>query len=187
MPEMWRKQMNLRELNYELELPEEYIKPFERKVLESGLCDFAVPMSFYRHNGKQKIRYECSGYVAFSEANLTDTSTIFEIIEKTLLALKKSGEYLIDPCKVPLTKDTVYVHYRNKDVRIAYVPGNKNGYRGQQNLLDFFLEVEERIPATGKSYVQKLRQEVTVNNRSLPDLITIVGEIRREMFLCEVH
>lgn len=179
--------MNLRESNYELELPEECVKPFERKVFESGLCDFAVPMSFFRHNGKQKIRYECSGYVAFSELNLSDTSNAFEIIEKTLLALKKSGEYLIDPCKVPLTQDTVYVHHRHKDVRIAYVPGKLKENHGQQNLLDFFLMVEGRIPASGKSYIHKLQMEVTVNNRSLPDLITIVGEMRRELFLCEVH
>lgn len=179
--------MNLRELNYEVELPEEAIKPFERKVLESGLCDFAVPMSFFRHNGMQKIRYECSGYVAFSETNLSDTSNVFEIIEKTLLALKKSGEYLIDPGKILLNQDTIYVHYRNKDVRIAYVPGLFRGNRGQQNLLEFFLIVEERIPASGRGYIQKLKEEVILNNRSLTDLVTIVGEIRREIYLADVH
>jgi hypothetical protein len=179
--------MNLRELNYEVELPEEAIKPFEKKVLESGLCDFAVPMSFYRQNGMQKIRYECSGYVALSEANLSDTSNVFEIIEKTLLALKKSGEYLIDPGKILLNQDTIYVHHKHKDVRIAYVPGIYKGIRGHQNLLEFFLIVEERIPASGKGYIQKLKEEVIINNRSLTDLITIIGEIRREIYLCDVH
>jgi len=179
--------MNLRDLNYEVELPEESIKPFERKVLESGLCDFAVPMSFFRQNGMQKIRYECSGYVAFSEVNLSDTSNVFEIIEKTLLALKKSGEYLIDPGKILLNQDTIYVHHSHKDVRIAYVPGLYQGNRGQQNLLEFFLIVEERIPVSGKGYIQKLKEEVIFNNRSLPDLVTIVGEIRREIYLCDVH
>lgn len=179
--------MNLRDLNYEVELPEESIKPFERKVLESGLCDFAVPMSFYRHNGMQKIRYECSGYVAFSEVNLSDTSTVFEIIEKTLLALKKSGEYLIDPNKILLNQDTVYVHHKHTDVRIAYVPGVCQGNRGQQNLLDFFLLVDEQMPVSGKRYMQKLKEEVIINNRSLMDLVTIVGEMRREIYLCNIH
>jgi len=179
--------MNLRDLNYEVELPEASIKPFERKVLESGLCDFAVPMSFYRHNGMQKIRYECSGYIAFSETNLSNTSDIFEIIEQTLLALKKSSEYLIDPRKILLNQDTVYVHHRHKDVRIAYVPGLYHGNRGQHNLLDFFQIIEELIPVGGIGYIQKLKEEVTLNNRSLSDLVTIVGEIRREIFLCDVH
>lgn len=179
--------MNLREMNYEVELPEESIKPFERKVLESGLCDFAVPMSFYRQNGMQKIRYECSGYVAFSEVILNDISNVFEIIEKTLLALKKSGEYLIDPGKVLLNQDTIYVHHKHKDVRIAYVPGLNIGNRGQQNLLEFLLIVEERIPASGKGYIKRLEEEVITYNRSIPDLLTIVGEIRREIYLCDVH
>ena len=179
--------MNLRELNYEVELPEESIKPFERKVLESGLCDFALPMTFYRHNGMQKIRYECSGYVAFSEANLSDTSNVFEIIEKTLIALKKSGEYLIDTGKILLNQDTIYVHHKHNDVRIAYVPGLDIGNRGQQNLLEFFSIVEERVPSSGKGYLKRLKEELIINNRSLPDLITIVGEIRREIYLCDVH
>ncbi len=179
--------MNLRDLNYEVELPEESIKPFERKVLESGLCDFAIPMSFYRHHGMQKIRYECSGYVAFSEVNLSDTSHVFEIIEKTLLALKKSGEYLIDPGKILLNQDTIYVHHRHKDVRIAYVPGLLKGNRGQQNVFEFFLIAEERIPTSGKEYIQKLKEEVIINNRSLTDLITIIGEIRREIYLRDLH
>lgn len=179
--------MNLRDMNYEVELPEESIKPFERKVLESGLCDFAVPMSFYRHNGVQKIRYECSGYVAFSEVNLSDTSDVFAIIEKTLLALKKSGEYLIDPGKILLNQDTIYVHHKHNDVRIAYVPGlyNKNG--GLKNLLEFLVIVEERMPISGKGYIQKLQEEIIKNNRSLPDLLTIVGEVRREIFICDIH
>lgn len=179
--------MNLRDLNYEVELPEEAIRPFERKVLESGLCDFAVPMSFFRHNGMQKIRYECSGYVAFSEVNLSDIGNVFEIIEKTLLALKKSGEYLIDPGKILLNQDTIYVHHRHKDVRIAYVPGLREASHSQQNLIEFLSIVEERIPASGKGYIKKLKNEVTINNRSLPDLVTIVGEIRREIFLYDVH
>lgn len=179
--------MNLRDLNYEVELPEESVKPFERKVLESGLCDFAVPMSFYRHNGMQKIRYECSGYVAFSEANLSDTSNVFEIIEKTLLALKKSGEYLINPGKILLNQDTIYVHHKHKDVRIAYVPGIYQGNKGQQNIFEFFLIVEDRIPESGKRYMQRLKEEVITNNRSLADLVTIVGEIRREIYLCDIH
>jgi hypothetical protein len=177
--------MNLRDLNYELELPEEMVKPFEKKVLESGLCDFAVPMSFFCHSGKQKIRYECSGYVALSEVDLTEIATAFEIIEKTLLALKKSGEYLIDPSKVLLNQDTVYVHHSHLDVRIAYVPGICEGSPGRRNLMDFFRIMEKRIPLSGNSYLKKLMEETTVNNRSLQDLINIVGEMRREIFLQE--
>jgi hypothetical protein len=172
--------MNLRDLNYELELPEDTVKPFERKVLESGLCDFAVPMTFFRHKGKQKIRYECSGYVALSEMDLKDASIVLEIIENTLLALRKSGEFLIEPGKIRLTPDTVYVHHKRQDVRIAYVPGLKEVNRLQQHLLEFILLVEERVTKTGKGYTGQLKEEIIRYNRSIPDLIAIVGEMRRK-------
>lgn len=175
--------MNLRDLNYELELPEESVKPFERKVLESGLCDFAVPMTFFRHKGKQKIRYECSGYVALSEMDLTDIADVFEVIENTLLALKKSGEFLMEPGKIRLTPDTVYVHNKYRDVRIAYVPGSIETNRLQQHLFEFILLVEERISKPGKGYTFALKEEIIRNNRNIPDLIAIVGEMRREINL----
>lgn len=173
--------MNLRDVNYELVLPAETVKPFERKVLESGLCDFAVPMTFFRHDGKQKIRYECSGYVALSEMDLSDTSVVLEIIEKTLLALKKSGEFLIEPGKIRLTPDTIYVHNKYKDVRIAYMPGMTEVNRLQQHLLEFILLVEERVARTGKGYTSQLKVEIIRNNRSIADLIAIVGEMRRKI------
>lgn len=173
--------MNLRDLNYELELPEETVKPFERKVLESGLCDFAVPMTFYREKGKQKIRYECSGYVALSEMDLTDIVNVFEMIENTLLALRKSGEFLMEPGKLRLTPDTVYVHHKYKDVRIAYLPGVMEANQLQQHLYEFILLVEERISKPGKVYTGALKEEIIRNNRSIADLIAIVGEMRREI------
>jgi hypothetical protein len=175
--------MNLRDLNYELELADEKVRPFERKVLESGLCDFAVPMTFFRQKGKQKIRYDCSGYIALSELDFIDTENIFDIIEKTLLALRKSGEFLIEPGTIRLTLETVYVHHKHKDVRIAYMPGLHEVNRLQHHLLEFILLVEERMPKSGKEYTGQLKEEIVRNNRSITDLITIVGEIRREIQL----
>lgn len=178
--------MNLRDMNYEYELPEDAIRPFERKVLESGLCDFAVPMSFFRYQGKQIIRYECSGYIALSDMNLDGLKEIFEVIEKTLLALKRSGEFLMNPGKISLNKDTVYVHYKHKDVRLAYMPGDLEQNGNSRNLIGFLHDLKRQAPESGIGYFDRLENELIVKNRSLSDMITVVGEIRREIYLCDV-
>jgi len=179
--------MNLREMNYEIELNEEWVKPYERKVLESGLCDFAVPMSFYRSKGKEKIRYECSGYVALSDVKMSTLSEVFELLEKTLLALKKSGEFLINPEKILLTQDTVYFHHQHHDVRIAYMPGMWEQSYGNQNVMNFLGLLQQMVSNPDTKYFQNLQYELEQNNRSLSDMIVLVGEIRREIFLCNIQ
>jgi len=179
--------MNLRDMNYEYELPEEAIRPFERKVLESGLCDFAVPMSFFRYQGKQIIKYECSGYIALSDMRLNELKDIFEVLEQTMLALKKSGEFLMNPDKITLNGDTVYVHYKHKDVRLAYIPGALDNNEKCRNLIEFFQVLKEQTPESGMEYFDRLEKELTQNNRSLSDLITVIGEIRREIYLCDIQ
>ncbi len=74
--------MNLRELNYEVELPEASIKPFERKVLESGLCDFAVPMSFTDTMGCKKFAMNAVVILRFRKR-------IYQIHRMFLRLLKK--------------------------------------------------------------------------------------------------
>ena len=46
------------------------IAPFEEKVLASGLCDFALDMTFSRFRGSTRASYDCTGYVAVRELDL---------------------------------------------------------------------------------------------------------------------
>lgn len=52
--------MNLRKSGYEIEVKGEDVSRLEEKMLESGLCNFVVPMWISREGDKVKINYECS-------------------------------------------------------------------------------------------------------------------------------
>ena len=142
-------EFNLRESGYRMEIPDGRIAPFEEKILASGLCDFALDMSFSRLRGKTSASYDCTGYVAVRELDLTTPQKVFEVLEKTLLTMTHAGEFFIDRDKVLLNADTVFYNRRCKDVRIAYFP---------------------------RSEGMEIRQSV---EEYVPQMITVVGELRR--------
>ena len=83
--------MNLRKSGYEIEVKGEDVSRLEEKMLESGLCNFVVPMWISREGDKVKINYECSGLTSMRELHLKRPKETFEIIEKALLSLNHSA------------------------------------------------------------------------------------------------
>ncbi len=179
--------MELKENNYEIEIPEESIKPFEEKVLLSGLCDFIIPMSFSSYGGKRKITYECSGYASIKELKISKVRDVFEILEKTLISLNKSTEFLLDPHKITLTPETVYYNLKQKDVKIAYIP-SENKSKSLNDSISFYIDrLSEGVTEEAFKYLASIKENMKKGHHSIKELITKVGEMRREIYLCGIE
>ena len=179
--------MDLKEKNYEIEIPEESIKSFEEKVLLSGLCDFIIPMSFSSYGGKRKITYECSGYASVKELEISKVRDVFEILEKTLLSLNKSTEFLIDPLKITLTPETVYYNLKQKDVKIAYIPSENKSKSLNDNISFYIDSLSEGAAEEACKYLDHIKESMKKGHHSIKDIITKVGEMRREIYLCGIE
>jgi hypothetical protein len=170
--------INLREAGYRLDIPEGSIAPFEEKILASGLCDFALDMTFTRFRGSTRASYDCDGYVAVKELDLMRPQKVFEVLEKTLLTLNHAGEFFIDRDKVLLNTDTVFYNRRCKDVRIAYFPRSE-GMEIRQSVEEYVRELAAMTGEKGRSLLERTLLLFSQNNCGLPQMITVVGEIRR--------
>lgn len=170
--------MNLKDNNYTLEFAKEDIRAYEERVLSSGLCDFAIPMRFTLYRGKRRVRYECSGYMALSDLEPSGVENILEIIERTLIMLKRAKEFLIDPDKVTLTKETVFYNARRGDVKIAYIVKQRSSV--QSNMVSFIYSFMETGDKRTRDCLDKLSHDISMNNLSLEDSIDRIGEIKRE-------
>ncbi len=170
--------INLREAGYRLDIPEGIIAPFEEKILASGLCDFALDMTFTRFRGNTRASYDCNGYVAVKELDLMRPQKVFEVLEKTLLTLNHAGEFFIDWDKVLLNTDTVFYNRRCKDVRIAYFPRSE-GMEIRQSVEEYVRELAAMTGEKGRSLLERTLLLFSQNNCGLPQMITVVGEIRR--------
>ena len=170
--------INLREAGYRLDIPEGSIAPFEEKILASGLCDFALDMTFTRFRGSTRASYDCDGYVAVKELDLMRPQKVFEVLEKTLLTLNHAGEFFIDRDKVLLNTDTVFYNRRCKDVRIAYYPREK-GMEIRESVAEYVRELQTLTGERAGALLERTLVLFSRNNCDLPQMITVVGELRR--------
>ena len=171
-------EFNLRESGYRMEIPDGRIAPFEEKILASGLCDFALDMTFSRLRGKTRATYDCTGYVAVRELDLKTPQKVFEVLEKTLLTMTHAGEFFIDRDKVLLNTETVFYNRRCKDVRIAYYPREK-GMEIRESVAAYVRELQSMTGEKASALLTRTLLLFSQNNCDLPQMITVVGEIRR--------
>ena len=169
---------NLRDSGCLARIPEGRIAPFEEKILASGLCDFALDMTFTRIRGVTSARYDCTGYVAVQELDLTQPQKAFEILEKTLLTMTHAGEFFIDRDKVLLNTETVFYNRRCKDVRIAYFPREER-LEIRSSVEAYINELAAMTSEKGRALLERTLLLFGRNNCDLPQMITVVGEIRR--------
>ena len=177
--------MNIRNNSYTIELREEMLMPFEEQVLASGLCDFILPVNISIIPGKKQLTYECSGYTVLEDMKLEGIKEIFEIIEKTLLTLKKSYEFLIDPEKVTLNMDTVYFHRKHRDVKIIFIPGPRETMSVK---VSKYISMLSKLNINeGKDYLIMLENSLFFENLNLTDAVNKVGLLKREMYQCGIQ
>lgn len=176
--------MDLKKNGFEIELSAEEIKPFEEKMLFSGLCDFIIPMRFSNTEKGKKVTYDCSGYTSLRDLNLKSAKEVFEILEKTILTLNKSVDFFIPHEKVSINKDTVYYNLKKKHVRIAYIP-SKTGTL-TENLNAFIDELTEEVDEAAGEYLQCIRKDLNYYNRNLKDMAGFVSEQRKRIYQCGI-
>lgn len=174
--------MNLKEQNYEIQLDIEEIKPFEERILFSGMCDFIIPMKFSNMGDKKIIKYNCCNYMAVGDMELSDGRTVLEILEKTLVTLSKSIEFYILPENVTLNIDTVFYNPRKKQVKIAYVPFKGNNLL--QNIKSYMYQLYEESGDEAKEYLENIMEYVDKYNLDIRHMASFVHEQRRIMYQC---
>ena len=93
---------------YRMCFREESILDFERAMLSSGECRDLLPMMFISGDSKHVVYYDCKGFAPLSRYRVDKTEDALFILEKVLIILSSTIEYLITPAKVSLSTDTVF-------------------------------------------------------------------------------
>ncbi|MBC6679601.1 DUF6382 domain-containing protein [Zhenpiania hominis] len=177
--------MEIRNNDFKLQLKDGSIKEFEKVVLSSGICDLFMPMGFVRLEDGELVSYNCSGYTALRQCNINEAKEAFEILEKTLLLVNRAGEYLITPGKITLNMDTIFYNRKTKQVRIAYVPAEEPQLNLRENVAEFFTQMEGKLKKTERAYLEKMKTQMEEHNYYIGDLINMIGEIRRKLYMSD--
>lgn len=170
--------MRIRDNNFRLQLKEGAIKDFE-KIILLEVNDIFMPMGFVSFDEGELVTYNCSGYSSLSQCNVTEVLEALEILERTFLLVSRASEYLISPNMITMNMDTIFFDRKTRQVRIAYVPAEREAASLRENMAGFINAIGENVQEKGKIYMDKVRVQMEENNYYIQDLINIIGEIRR--------
>ncbi len=170
--------MRIRDNNFRLQLKEGAIKDYEKVVL-SEINDIFMPMGFVSFDEGELVTYNCSGYSSLSQCNVTEVMDALEILERTLVLVSRASEYLISPNMITMNLDTIFFDRQSRQVRIAYVPAERESASLRENMSGFIKEIGENVQEKGRVYMDEIRSQMEENNYYIQDLINIIGEIRR--------
>ena len=99
--------------------------------------------------------------------------------------VNRAGEYLITPGKITLNMDTIFYNRKTKQVRIAYVPAEESKMSLRENVAEFFTQMEEKLKDTEKIHLEEVKKKMEEQNYYIGDLINIIGEMRRKLYMPE--
>lgn len=170
--------MRIRDNNFRVELKEGDIKEYE-KVILSESNDIFMPMGFVSFDEGELVTYNCSGYSSLNQCDITEVLEALDILERTLILVSRASEYLISPNRITLNKETIFYDRNTHQVRIAYLPVEKDKSNLRENMSCFITEIEENLQENGKIYMDKVKTQIEENNYYIQDLINIIGDIRR--------
>jgi hypothetical protein len=170
--------MRIIDNNFRIELKEGDIKEYE-KVILSEINDIFMPMGFVSFDEGELVTYNCSGYSSLSQCDITEVLEALEILERTLILVSRASEYLISPNRITLNKETIFYDRNSHQVRIAYVPVEKDKSTLRENMTCFITEIKENLQEQGRLYMDKVKTQIEENNYYIQDLVNIIGDIRR--------
>lgn len=172
--------MEIRNNNFRLELQEGTVKEYEKVVL-SEINDVFIPMGFISSAEGELVSYNCSGYAALKQCQMTEACEALEILEKTFVQVSRASEYLITPSKITLSLDTIFYDRESRQVRIAYVPTGTGSMNLRENMSGFIAEMERNVGGNGKSFLKKVKNQMEENNYYIQDLINVIAAMRRSI------
>ena len=116
---------------------------YEMKMVLSGQVNSILPCSYARIDGVPALTFDISSRKSLrtlAEAGLLPDSQIREILLVILRELMSLTSCLIEPSRIPLHPDHIYLTEDPLTVRFCFLPGNAgNPWKSLADVMEFFL------------------------------------------------
>lgn len=169
--------------DFRIKLSENSMMEYEKVMLSSGQCDFFMPMGFMGEGDGETACYDCSGFVPLSSYRIEKTEDALYLLERTLIILGKSVEYLISPYRITLNTNTVFYNKDTGQVKIAYVPNQSENPDLRKNLVAFIGQLKEEIRDGCEEYLTETAKYIYYKNYYIKDVITKVALFKRKLYV----
>lgn len=162
-------------------LPKDSVYRHERAVLTDGSCDRFLPVVFVQKENALLATFDCSGYLPLSRYRVEKTDDALYLIEKALRILHVSCEYMLSPERLTISTDTLFYDRKTGDLKLAFLPLPPERVGLRRNLILFLAQLKQDITDPYSGYLDRFAREIYFGNLSLPDMISVLGLLRREL------
>lgn len=175
-------------MEFKIKISSGSMKTFEKIMLTSGQCSYFMPMGFMGSEKGETVYYDCSGFAPLSRFRIERTEDALYLLEKTLIILAGSVEYLITPAKIVLNTDTVFYNKDTGEVKITYVPASGSSANLRMNIVKFIGQLRADICDGKEKYLDSAARYIYHNNYYVKDMINKIGLFKRQLYMeKEVH
>lgn len=167
---------------FKVKMEVDTIRDFERIMLTSGDCSLFMPMGFICEEEGEVVSYHCSGFAPLSSYRIERTDDALYILERVLIILGKSVEYLITPARITLNLNTVFYNQETGEIKIAFMPMEKKNISLRKNLVDFINLLRREICDGYEMYILETARYIHYHNYYLQDMVKKVAVFRRQLY-----
>ena len=161
------------------------IKNYEKQILSAGYCEAFLPMSFVRVGAIEKTSYDRGGYKPIAEDCPNSSLEALNVLEKCVLALLLCREHLMDPRKMALNAETVFLSKSRAEVKLAYVPRKEPADRPVRVLTELIGQILERTEEEEtRRYIKAVEEYIDSSSGSFYDVVSHIGELKQEIHIC---
>lgn len=170
-------------MEFKVKISSGSLREFEKIMLTSGQCSFFMPMGFMGSGKGETVYYNCSGFAPLSRYKIERTEDALYLLEKTLIIISASVEYLITPARIILTTDTVFYNKDTGEVKITYIPSTDPSANLRRNIVRFIGQLRADICDGKERYLDTAAKYIYCNNYYVRDMINKVGIFKRQLYL----
>ncbi len=167
---------------FRIKLQDNLIYDYEKVMLSSGQCDFFMTMGFVGDEEGETACYYCSGFAPLSGYRIERTEDALFLLERTLVILRNSIEYLISPTRVTLTTNTVFYNKDTGQVKIAYIPQDNPNMNLRKSLVSLIGELKADLSDGHEELLDEIARCIYYKNYFIKDIINRVAIVKRELY-----
>ena len=176
-------------------LIESDVREYEKKMLCSGECRYAIPMHFITEDHALKAIYDFTGYVqlkeyawrkiqsgASSREPHKPVADVLQILSGILECVKGMENYLIFPERITVRTDVVFIDPNTGRTALAFFPNENPGLTLQSRIIELIRELGGLIRSDeADQYLNKIEDFIITKNPGLDGMLSFLGSMEREV------
>ena len=171
------------------------VREYEKKMLCSGECRYAIPMHFITEDHKLKACYDYTGYMQLKEyigikmknenCSVEDRKLVADvllILSGILDCIKGMENYLIFPERITVHPDAVFIDLNTGRAALAFCPGKSHELTLQNRIIGLIRDLRELFCTDeADQYLRKIEEFIAAKNPGLDGMISFLGSMQREV------